>query len=97
MKRLEIVAPALAEAVAAREHYAAIRPEHGAEFAAELTRALQWVQSHPLAWAPIGRRAHRRLLTRFPYAVIYRIESRCIRVLALMHQHQRPGYWRSRR
>ncbi len=96
MKHLEIVAPALAEAAAARQHYAAIRPELAAEFAAELTRALQWVQSHPLAWAPIGRRARRRLLNRFPYAVIYRIEPACIRVLALMHQRQRSGYWHGR-
>ncbi|MBN8510589.1 MAG: type II toxin-antitoxin system RelE/ParE family toxin [Burkholderiales bacterium] len=96
MKRLEIVPPALAEAAAAREYYAAIRPELAAEFAAELSRALHWVQSHPLTWAPIGRRARRRLLNHFPYAVIYRIEPDCIRVLALMHQRQRPGYWRGR-
>jgi ABC-type nitrate/sulfonate/bicarbonate transport system substrate-binding protein len=96
LKRLEIVAPALAEAVAASEHYAAIRPELAADFAAELARALSWVQSHPLAWAPIGARARRRLVNRFPYAVIYRIEPECIRVLALMHQRQRQGYWRGR-
>ena len=97
MKRLVITVPALAEAAAAREHYAQIRPELAAEFSAELSRALQWVQSHPLAWAPIGRRARRRLLNRFPYAAIYRIEADCIRVVALMHQRQRPGYWRGRR
>lgn len=96
MKRLEITAPALAEATAARQHYADIRPELGVEFAAELSRALQWVRSHPLAWAPIGRAARRRLLNRFPYMVVYRIEADCIRVVALMHQRQRPGYWRGR-
>ncbi|HMN77481.1 MAG TPA: hypothetical protein PKC97_15560 [Burkholderiaceae bacterium] len=96
MKRLEIVDSALAEAAAAQQHYAAIRPELAAEFAAELSRSLQWVQSHPLAWAPIGSRARRRLLNRFPYALIYRVEPECIRVLALMHQRQRAGYWRGR-
>ncbi len=94
--RVEIVEAALAEAEAARRHYAEIRPELADDFSSELQIAIEWAASQPMAWAPIGRRARRRLLDRFPYAVIYRIEPELIRVVAVMHQRQRPGYWRTR-
>ena len=32
----------------------------------------------------------------FPYAVIYRIEGRVLHIIAVMHLHRRPGYWRDR-
>ena len=94
--RLLIVEPALEEADSARRYYASINSELGDDFASELERSIEWVLSQPLAWARIGRRARRRLLNRFPYAVIYRIETDLIRVVAVMHERQRPGYWRGR-
>ena len=94
--RLVIVEPALDEAEAARDHYADIHPELGAEFTDELQRAIHWITTHPMAWARVGLRARRRLVDRFPYAVIYRVETDLVRVVAVMHQHQRPGYWRGR-
>ncbi|WP_221032417.1 hypothetical protein [Actomonas aquatica] len=33
---------------------------------------------------------------RFPFAVHYRVESDCIRVVAIAHGRQKPGYWRKR-
>lgn len=94
--RLEIVEPALDEADSARRYYATINGELGHAFASELQRSIDWIVEQPLAWAPIGRRARRRLLNRFPYAVIYRVEADLIRILAVTHQRQRPGYWRGR-
>ncbi len=94
--RLEIVDAALDEAEAARNHYAARQAELGQAFAGDLAHSIQWITAQPLAWAPVGKRARRRLLDRFPYAVIYRIEPDLIRIVAVMHQRQRPGYWRNR-
>ncbi len=94
--RLVIVEQALDEADTARRYYANINTELGDDFARDLERSIGWVVSQPLAWAGIGRRARRRLLNRFPYAVIYRVEPELIRVVAVMHERQRPGYWRSR-
>lgn len=94
--RLLIVEAALDEAEAARGHYTNINPELGDDFSGELARAVGWITSHPMAWAPIGRQARKRLLDRFPYAVIYRVEADLIRIVAVMHQRQRPGYWRTR-
>lgn len=55
------------------------------------------VCSNPLALAyhlVVGLR--RVLLPKFPYGVPYRVETARIYVIAVMHLHRRPGYWRSR-
>ncbi len=36
-------------------------------------------------------------LRRFPFGVIFRVEGETLRILALAHRRQRPGYWRKRR
>jgi plasmid stabilization system protein ParE len=97
--RLEIVEPALDEAATAIEHYRAINQVLGDDFVAELARSLALMQSMPLAWARTGSRLagmRRRVMARFPYSLIYRVETDCVRVVAVMHQSQRPGYWRGR-
>jgi hypothetical protein len=39
----------------------------------------------------------RRCLTRvFPYAVLYTIEPDYILIVAVMHCHREPGYWKKR-
>lgn len=88
---------ALAEAVEARDYYAALRPELGADFAVCLDRAITRIAANPGLWPPFSRHTRRYLLDRFPYAVVYRLrDDSTIRVLAVMHQHRRPGYWSRR-
>ena len=97
--QLLIVEPALDEAAHAVRHYNAISPALGARFAAELARSLELVVSQPRAWARTGAQQaelRKRVLARFPYAVIYRVEADCLRVIAFVHHRQRPGYWRGR-
>jgi hypothetical protein len=45
---------------------------------------------------PFGRRIRRIIVPRFPYALLYRATSDRILIVAVMHLHRRPGYWRSR-
>jgi hypothetical protein len=35
----------------------------------------------------------RRLLRRFPYALLYKVKASGIRVLAVMNLKRRPAYW----
>jgi toxin ParE1/3/4 len=97
--QLLLVEPALDEAAAAIQHYSAISPSLGAGFAAELARSLKLITSHPRAWAQTGSRhaeLRKRVMARFPYSIIYRVEVDAVRVVAVSHHRQRPGYWRSR-
>lgn len=50
----------------------------------------------PTAWPPVGPDMRRCLLTRFPYLVIYALLPGELLVLAVGHQHRKPGYWRER-
>jgi hypothetical protein len=38
----------------------------------------------------------RRLLRRFPYALLYKIKPDSIRILAVMNLRRRPSYWLGR-
>ena len=93
---LEIDDEAIAEASEARDYYAAVGPELGREFAAMLDQAIARVLAKPLTWPLYTRRTRRYLMHRFPYAVIYRVKGDVLRVLAVSHQHRRPGYWAAR-
>lgn len=94
--RLEIDDEALAEAAEAREYYSAIQPALGRDFAERLDRSMARILAQPLLWPAFTGRTRRYLMDRFPYAVVYRIKDDAIRVLAVMHQHRRPGYWTPR-
>src|SRR4051812_10228411 len=59
---------------------------------AGLLAILQFPAAHPLLVAPFRR----KLLSDFPYALIYRVESDDVVVVAVAHFKRRPGYWRRR-
>ncbi|MGE4294593.1 MAG: hypothetical protein AB7E49_02710 [Campylobacterales bacterium] len=39
----------------------------------------------------------RFILSRFPYCVVYKTYAGDCLVVAVMHQSQKPGYWKKRR
>ncbi|MBM3333096.1 type II toxin-antitoxin system RelE/ParE family toxin, partial [Candidatus Sumerlaeota bacterium] len=58
---------------------------------------LDRIGEFPLLW-PIYEGEYRRcLLKRFPYGLIYRIETERIYVMAVAHLHREPGYWKKRK
>ena len=69
----------------------------GREFTQELKEAIDSVSSLPSAWTKMGQTHRRFVLSRFPYSIIYKIiENRVISVVAIMHNHRKPGYWHER-
>lgn len=94
--RIRYLAIAREEIREAAEYYAAISPDLGAGFKRELRQLMRLVATMPLAWPNSGADARKCLMTRFPYLVIYAVMPDEILVLAVGHQHRRPGYWRER-
>jgi plasmid stabilization system protein ParE len=45
---------------------------------------------------PPASSSRRYPLKRFPYDLMYRVQGDTIRVLAVTHQHRKPGYWQDR-
>jgi plasmid stabilization system protein ParE len=68
----------------------------GAAFVAEVERVSAFVVSRPLAGASLGEQLRRLSVRRFPYTIIYRLAREDVEIIAVAHQHRRPGYWRGR-
>ena len=68
----------------------------GDEFLDEIEQGLARIQQFPLLWSIYEGEYRRYLLQRFPYGIIYRIESETIFIIAVAHLHRKPGYWKSR-
>jgi plasmid stabilization system protein ParE len=69
----------------------------GESFTSEVERALTLIREHPDLGSSVGVNLRRLLVKRFPYEVIYRRELNRIFIIAIAHQHRRPGYWRFRK
>ena len=68
----------------------------GLEFIATVHNAYDRLPEFPASGTPFGRRIRRLLVPKFPYGLLYRAEPERIYIIAVMHLHRRPGYWRSR-
>lgn len=66
-------------------------------FLTEFERVTTLVQSNPLLGAVYQRKWHRYFLNKFPFSVIYQINTDEIIVLAVAHTRRRPGYWKKRK
>lgn len=87
---------AKAEFDAAVRYYERQMPTLGKKFAEDVRQGLKRLARWPLA-APIERDDIRRLvLGRFPYKLLYSVETDCIYLLAVAHQHRAPSYWQDR-
>ena len=65
----------------------------GVSFLEEIDRCLQSIEAHPEAGPILSGSVRRRLLRRFPYALLYKIKPTGIRILAVMNLKRRPAYW----
>lgn len=62
----------------------------------EVERIIEILRDQPKIGQRIEKNFRRVLLARFPYSLIYSIEPEQILVVAVAHQHRRPGYWQER-
>ena len=68
----------------------------GYDFSAEVLATIQNVVSSPTLWPVIEEDIRRCLVNRFPYGIIYNIETDGIFILAVMHLRRHPDYWKKR-
>jgi hypothetical protein len=85
------------EFLEAIEYYESCSPGLGKDFSLEVNFAVQNILSYTYAWPIVEDDVRRCLTSRFPYGVLYSIESDCVYILAVMHLHRHPDYWKSRR
>jgi toxin ParE1/3/4 len=73
--------------------YEAKRAGLGARFLMEVDRCIQFVVQDPEAGLVLIEPVRRRLVSRFPYAVLYTMKPGGVRILAIMHLRRRPFHW----
>lgn len=80
----------------AMEYYRRIRPELGLKFKDALNAALDRMETWPLSGAQTSGEIRICRIKRFPYGIVYAPRAAEIVVVAVMHLHRRPGYWKRR-
>jgi len=70
----------------------------GHAMAREVRSALVRITEFPESGSPddTGADLRRVFLDRFPFTLVYRFRNDGVEVVSVMHQRQRPDYWRSR-
>mgnify|MGYP001587010758 CR=1 FL=1 len=71
-------------------------PNMGIQFLDDIDRAIRRIAAYPLSSVEIEQGLRRCLLSRFPYGIIYGIDSETIIVVAVAHLHREPRYWINR-
>lgn len=93
---IRLLEPAQAELDEAIAWSTELAPGLGEAFLLEALAAIQLINRFPHAWHPLAPQIRRCRLKRFPYSVVYTADGPDVLVLAIAHQHRRPGYWKSR-
>jgi plasmid stabilization system protein ParE len=101
VKTLRILPEAEEELAEAAVWYEEKRTGLGVELIAVVDRAFEEIADAPLVcgvWRE-DRPYRRKVLTRFPYVIFFRVDADIVVVMAVAHSTRRPGYWadRSRR
>ncbi len=85
-----------AEFLGAIDYYERRARNLGFEFAIEVYAAIRLANVWPSAWPVLEGEVRKCQTKRFPYAVLYSQEPDGIFILAVMHLHRDPDYWKHR-
>lgn len=85
-----------AEFFKAINHYEGCEGGLGYDFSIEVYSAIQNILEYPEAWPILDDEIRRCQTNRFPYGILYSIEKNEIFILAVMHLHRKPDYWKHR-
>lgn len=97
MRSVRLLAPARQEIRDAAEYYESRAKGLGVDFTEKINTAVLDVFKNPERWPVIGMNVRRRLISRFPYCLLYRVDADEVIVLAVMHLSRHPLYWRGRK
>ncbi len=74
-------------------YYDLENPALGRAFLDAVQKTCVSILEHPQAGVGVVGTIRRRLIRRFPYALLYSVRSDRVRILAVMSLKRRPMYW----
>jgi len=96
MKTIDFHPEARAELLDAAEFYESRSPGLGGRFLDDVERGLTASSESPQTWPVLSGEIRRYLLRPFPYGLLFRDSTPQVLILAVMHLHREPGYWKAR-
>lgn len=96
MSPVEFHPAAREELFQSAQYYQAQSHGLGQRFAMAVRDTVRRIQEFPLLYPALEDDIRRCRVLRFPYGVVYRVKPERVEVLAVMHLHREPGYWKSR-
>jgi toxin ParE1/3/4 len=96
MTRIVFLAPAEEEMLEAAQYYESQTRGLGHEFLVEVQRTVARIIENPRLGQIVREAIRRRLMPKFPFGILYRIDPNEIVIIAVMHLRRRPGYWADR-
>ena len=96
MKAAKFHPDAETEMIAAAAYYEAQQPELGRRFLAAVQDAINRILFNPRLYPVVDRDVRRCLTKTFPFGVLFRELPNKVVILAVMHLHREPGYWKNR-
>lgn len=79
------------------DFYEGRRPGLGDEFLLCVEAALGQISREPLLHRKAWKDVRKAVVHRFPYLILYFLDSEVIHVIAVLHGKRRPREWKSRR
>ena len=84
------------EFVEAVEYYESCQSGLGEDFSFQILATIRNITAFPDAWPIVDNPVRRCLVNRFPFGVLYTLLENSIFILAVMHLHRHPDYWKNR-
>jgi len=96
MKPVRMISAAEQEMVDAAAYYEKQSTGLGADFYDMVEQSVAEIAGNPDAWSLVSGSTRKRSVSRFPFFILYRIETDAIVIQAVMHMHRNPKRWQNR-
>jgi len=93
MKTPRLLLPAEEEMLEAAFYYEQQSKGLGQDSLRKVQNAVDEIVQHPTRWPKVRGNIRRRMIHRFPYAVLYEDQPQEILIIAVMHLRRHPAYW----
>ncbi len=83
---------ALKELEEGKAYYNLQKAALGDEFEETIRNSIEEIFKSPYLYPVIAAPVHRKVISRFPYNIFYRVDDDAIVILSIAHQHRKPFY-----
>jgi len=97
MKLFRFHPEAESEMIEAAAWYEAQQAGLGKRFLTSVQDAVNRIELNPELYPIVERDVRRCLAKTFPFGVLFRIKPDMIQIMAVMHLHRDPDYWKKQR